>query len=76
MYYSKDKDLNEYVKQLLKHKSFRIISGKKHDQLCILEQRKIAIPSTPSKQRSYIEFKNNVKRILRELRAANYETIL
>ncbi|QZM12341.1 hypothetical protein ABVS_1671 [Acinetobacter lwoffii] len=44
MYYSKDKDINEYVKQLLKHKSFRIISGKKHDQLCILEQRKIAIP--------------------------------
>ena len=39
MYYSKDKDINEYVKQLLKHKSFRIISGKKHDQLCIFEQR-------------------------------------
>lgn len=76
MYYSKDKDINEYVKRLLKHESFRIISGKKHDQLCILEQRKIAIPSTPSKQRSYIEFTNNVKRILRKLGAANYETIL
>ena len=50
MYYSKDKDINAYVKRLLKHKSFRIISGKKHDQLCIFEQRKLAIPSTPSKQ--------------------------
>lgn len=76
MYYSKDMDINEYVKQLLKHKSFRIISGKKHDQLCILEQRKIAIPSTPSKRRSFIEFKNNVKRILKELGVVNYETIL
>lgn len=76
MYYSKDKDINAYVKRLLKHDSFRIIIGKKHDQLCILEQRKIAIPSTPSKQRSYVEFKNNVKRILREIGATNYETIL
>lgn len=76
MYYSKDKDINAYVKRLLKHDSFRIITGKKHDQLCILEQRKIAIPSTPSKQRSYVEFKNNVKRILREIGATNYETIL
>ena len=33
MYYSKDKDINAYIKRLLKHKSFRIISGKKHDQL-------------------------------------------
>ena len=76
MYYSKDKDINAYVKRLLKHKSFRIISGKKHDQLCIFEQRKLAIPSTPSKQRSYIEFKNTVKRILRELGVSNYEAIL
>lgn len=76
MYYSKDKDINGYVKRLIKHDSFRIITGKKHDQLCILEQRKIAIPSTPSKQRSYVEFKNNVKRILRELGATNYETAL
>jgi len=76
MYYSKDKDINAYIKRLLKHKSFRIISGKKHDQLCIFEQRKLAIPSTPSKQRSYIEFKNTVKRILRELGIVNYETIL
>ena len=45
MYYSKDKDINAYVKRLLKHKSFRIISGKKHDQLCIFGQRKLAIPS-------------------------------
>jgi len=76
MYYSKDKDINAYIKRLLKHNCFRIISGKKHDQLCIFEQRKLAIPSTPSKQRSYIEFKNTIKRILRELGIVDYEAIL
>lgn len=64
MYFSANKDINKFIKQLLKEQNITFKRGQKHDFL-IINNRKIAIPCTPSHIRSLAEFKSQIRRIYR-----------
>lgn len=63
MKYSNDKDIQNFVRERLKDKSFTIKYGKKHNFLAH-GNRKLSIPSTPSDFRSFQQFKHDVNRYL------------
>ena len=60
---SKNKDIHNLLRKLLKDKSFTIRQGKKHNFLQ-RENKKLCIPSTPSDIRSFQQFKHDVKKYL------------
>lgn len=61
MYFSADKDINKFVKLLLKDSNINFKKGQKHDFI-IINNRKIAIPCTPSHINSLTKFKSQIKR--------------
>ena len=64
MKFSNNKDIHQFITKLLKQKSIQLTKGKKHNFLMI-NNRKLAIPSTPSDFRSFQQFKHDVNRFLR-----------
>lgn len=64
MKFSNDKDIHQLITKLLKQESVYLSKGKKHNFL-IINNRKLAIPSTPSDFRSFQQFKHDVNRFLR-----------
>lgn len=61
---SNNKDIHQLITKLLKQESIYLSKGKKHNFLMI-NNRKLAIPSTPSDFRSFQQFKHDVNRFLR-----------
>lgn len=59
----KNTHLNRYVNDLLSL-GFKIRKGKKHNILIGLNNRRLAIPSTPSDYRAFQNFIHEVKRYL------------
>ena len=64
MKFSNNKDIHQFITKLLRQKSIYVSKGKKHTYLMI-NNRKLAIPSTPSDFRSFQQFKHDVNRFLR-----------
>lgn len=64
MKFSNNKDINQFIAKLLRQESIYLSKGKKHNFLMINNQ-KLAIPSTPSDFRSFQQFKHDVNRFLR-----------
>ncbi|WP_369588452.1 phosphoribosylglycinamide formyltransferase [Kingella oralis] len=61
---STDKNINKLVNMYLKL-GWRIRKSKKHDVLIAPNQRRLAIPASPSdKRRAYLNFSHDVRRIL------------
>lgn len=61
---SNNKDIHQLITKLLKQESIYLSKGKKHNFLMI-NNRKLAVPSTPSDFRSFQQFKHDVNRFLR-----------
>lgn len=66
MKFSNNKDIHQFITRLLKQKSVYLSKGKKHNFLMI-NNRKLAIPSTPSDFRSFQQFKHDVNRFLKRI---------
>ena len=64
MKFSNNKDIHQFIAKLLRQESIYLSKGKKHNFLMI-NNRKLAIPSTPSDFRSFQQFKHDVNRFLR-----------
>lgn len=62
MHYSSNKDINQFIKRLIKQSDIGFKYGKKHNFL-IIQNIKIAIPSTPSHISTVIKFKSQISRI-------------
>ncbi len=60
--YSRDKDINQLVKRLLKA-GWRYRQGKKHGLLLHGTQKMMCIPSTPSDRRAYSNFTAQARRL-------------
>lgn len=61
---SKDKDINKFVRSLVKLSCWTAIRGTKHVALLSPLGKRITIPSTPSDRRAYINFKKDILRII------------
>lgn len=66
MKFSNNKDIHQFITRLLKQKSVYLSKGKKHNFLMI-NNRKLAIPSTPSDFRSFQQFKHDVNRFFKRI---------
>ncbi|AZM38527.1 hypothetical protein KMZ14_09970 [Acinetobacter schindleri] len=62
--YSHDKELNKYIRQLIKDGIASFKPGKKHDFLLVNQIQKITIPGTPSDRKAYLNFKTDIRRAL------------
>lgn len=60
---SNNKDIQNYLRRLLRDKSFKIRKGKKHNFL-EKNNKKLCIPSTPSDFRSFQQFTHDVNKYL------------
>lgn len=61
---SKDKDINKFVRSLVKLSCWTAIRGTKHVALLSPLGKRITILSTPSDRRAYINFKKDILRII------------
>ncbi len=61
--YSKDKRINSLVNRLIKERKWKIRRGR-HSVLTATTGKKIAVPSTPSDHRAFLNFKHDVRRLL------------
>lgn len=61
--FSNDKNINIYVKQLVKQ-GWQIRKGKKHDVLIAPNNRRHAIPSTPSDYRAFLNFMRDIRSLI------------
>lgn len=61
---SKDKDINNFVRSLMKLRDWTAVRGTKHVALLSPLGKRITIPSTPSDRRAYINFKKDILRII------------
>ncbi|RZJ21665.1 MAG: hypothetical protein EON51_10310 [Acinetobacter sp.] len=62
--YSNDKELNKFIRQLIKDDIASFRPGKKHDFLLVNQIQKITIPGTPSDQKAFLNFKTDIGRAL------------
>ncbi|MDX1282962.1 hypothetical protein [Shewanella colwelliana] len=60
--YSKDKDINLLVHQLLKSGVWQIRRGR-HPVLTAPSGKRLTVPSTPSDRRAFLNFKLDVRRL-------------
>ncbi len=60
--YSRDKNINKLVNRLLKSDEWRIRRGR-HSVLTAPSGKRLAVPSTPSDRRAYMNFKHDVRRL-------------
>lgn len=61
---SKDKNINKFVRSLVKLSCWTAVRGTKHVALLSPLGKRITIPSTPSDRRAYINFKKDILRII------------
>ncbi|NOI12808.1 hypothetical protein F0252_02185 [Vibrio hepatarius] len=61
---SKDKDINNFLRSLMKLSCLTSIRGTKHIALLSPLGKRITIPSTPSDRRAYINFQKDILRII------------
>ena len=61
---SKDKDINSFVRSLIKLSHWTAVRGSKHIALLSPLGKRITVPSTPSDRRAYINFKKDVLRTI------------
>ena len=65
--FSKNKDINSFIRQLIKSEQWYCLQDKKHCSLFSPTGKRITVPSTPSDYRAYINFKKDIERVtLRE----------
>ncbi|MBT0068284.1 hypothetical protein J4H69_20265 [Vibrio alginolyticus] len=62
--FSKNKDINAFIRQLIKSKQWYCVQGGKHCSLFSPAGKRITIPSTPSDYRAYKNFKKDIERII------------
>lgn len=60
--YSSDKNINVLVQQLLKQSRWRIRQGR-HAVLITPTGKRLAVPSSPSDHRAFLNFKHDVRRL-------------
>lgn len=59
--YSTDRKINSLVCRLLNMGNWSVRKGKKHSILIAPNNRRIAIPSTPSDYKAFLNFSHDVK---------------
>jgi hypothetical protein len=64
-HYSHCKDLNQYIKLLIKNKIVLFQKGKRHHFIVINDVHKFPIPGTPSDRRAYLNFKTDIQRAIK-----------
>ncbi|MGI1999642.1 hypothetical protein [Shewanella frigidimarina] len=62
--FSNNKDIQNYIKNLIKLHRWQFSKGKKHNCLFSKAGKRITVPSTPSDCRSYQNFKKDIERII------------
>lgn len=62
--YSNDKELNKFIRHLIKNGIASFKPGKKHDFLLLNQSQKVTIPGTPSDRKAYLNFKTDIHRAL------------
>ena len=62
--YTNHKDMNKYIKSLIKSGKCDYQQGRKHSKLVFTNGRKLAVSSSPSDCRAFENFKCDVKYIL------------
>lgn len=62
---SKNKDINNFVRSLIKLSNWTAVRGTKHVALLSPLGKRITVLSTPSDRRAYINFKKDIIRTMR-----------
>ncbi|PWB16995.1 hypothetical protein DCO44_01410 [Acinetobacter sp. AM] len=62
--YSNDKEMNKFIRELIKNDIASFKQGKRHDFLLLKCSIKITIPGTPSDRKAYLNFKTDIRRAL------------
>lgn len=62
--YSTDKELNKFIRTLIKNGIVSFKHGKKHNFIILNHSLKITIPGTPSDRKAYLNFKTDIRRAL------------
>lgn len=62
--FSKNKDINKFIKNLINDEHWYCLRGKKHPYLCSPKGKRITIPSTPSDYRAYQNFKKDIMKVI------------
>ena len=62
--YSNDKEMNKFIRELIKNDIASFKQGKRHDFLLVNQLQKITIPGTPSARKAYLNFKTDIRRAL------------
>ncbi|RTR28946.1 hypothetical protein EKG39_18390 [Shewanella atlantica] len=62
--FSKDKDINSFIRQLIKSDKWYCLRGKKHNSVFSPKGKRVTVPSTPSDRRAYINFKKDIERVI------------
>ncbi|MEF1338088.1 hypothetical protein REH81_15085 [Vibrio rotiferianus] len=61
--YSRNKDINNYIKSLIKKTKWTCAPGTKHFALISPLGKKITIPGSPSDHRAFSNFVRNIEKI-------------
>lgn len=62
--FSKNKEINVYIRQLIKYAHWSCAQGKRHNSIFSPLGKRITVPSTPSDYRAYLNFKKNIQRTI------------
>jgi len=62
--FSKNKDINKFIKKLISGGKWSCLRGKKHPYLYSPKGKRITVPSTPSDHRAYQNFKRDIMKVI------------
>jgi len=62
--FSNNKDINKFIKSLIRGEKWSCLRGKKHPYLYSPKGKRITVPSTPSDYRAYQNFKKDIMRVI------------
>jgi hypothetical protein len=62
--FSNNKDINKFIKNLMRERKWYCLRGKKHPYLYSSKGKRITVPSTPSDYRAYQNFKKDITRVI------------
>ncbi|KMV29896.1 hypothetical protein AB733_15510 [Photobacterium swingsii] len=62
--FSKNKDINHFIKILIRNNNWQFFNGKNHGSLYSPGGKRITVPTTPSDHRAFKNFKKDILRIV------------